>query len=413
MAASRGVAVAATSPGKAKRIALLAAGIGAVGATAARSETTLDLKVLGYQENDGRTRVIDPVLYYDQDFGEKGRLGILAAFDSISGASPTGQAPALNTTTSASGGTVTSGEFPKASYRDTRTALALSYGRRSGSHVPTVSLSYSKEADYLSQGVSLVDAWDFAGGRSTLHFGGGVNWDRIEPTINNAVLDKRGVSLSLGLTRVLGVRDLLDLSLGREILKGYLTDPYKVVSVGTSVLNEVRPSDRARWSLVARHGHYFSWRGALKTSYRYYWDDWRIRAHTLELTYDQRIGQRWILTPRLRYYTQGAASFFAYDFPSARPAMSADYRLSSFWSWLGGVGVSCELNRGFGLNLALAYERQTGLDRLHPPPVVRPPIAGRRALTEEAGEDGSGGSGGLSAADMKVFTATAGFTLKF
>src|SRR5207249_865046 len=117
---------------------------------------------------------------------------------------------------------------------------------------------------------------------------------------------KRGVSLSLGLTRVLGARDLLDVSLGLERLTGFLTEPYKVVSVGTGVRPEARPSDRARWSVLTRYGHYYPWRGALKTSYRYYWDDWQIHAHTLELIYDQRIGARWILTPRLRYYTQRA-----------------------------------------------------------------------------------------------------------
>jgi hypothetical protein len=266
--------------------------------------------------------------------------------------------------------------------------------------------------------VSLVDAWDFAGGRTTFRFGAGMNWDKIEPTNSAASYDKRGLSATLGVTRVLGARNLVDLSLGLERLTGFLTEPYKVVTVGTttlgtSVLPEARPSDRARWSAMTKYGHYFHWRGALKTSYRYYWDDWKIRAHTLEMTYDQRFGRRWIVTPRLRYYTQTAASFFAFDFPSPRPAMSADYRLSSFWSWLGGLGVTWEASRGVGFNLAFTYQDQTGIDRAQPPRATVLPPAGRRVTAEEEGEIESEGSNGVSAADMQVLTATVGLTIRF
>jgi len=45
-----------------------------------------------------------------------------------------------------------------------------------------------------------------------------MNWDKVEPVTTTAIYDKRGLSLSLRLTRVLGARDLLDVSLGLERL---------------------------------------------------------------------------------------------------------------------------------------------------------------------------------------------------
>ena len=249
--------MAATKGGPTRRIALLAAGIGAFAGTAARGESSLDAKLLAYKESDGRTQVVNPGLYWEQDFGEKGYLGILAAYDTISGASPTGEAPTLDATTSASPST---GSIPKASYRDTRQAAAVSYGRRLGVHLPSVTLSYSHESDYLSRGVSLVDAWDLRGGASTLHLGVGTTRDRIDPVNMNASFRKQSLSVSAGWTQVMGPRDLLDVSLGHESISGYLTDPYKVLSVvqgpegdlpgdPLTYLYERRPDTRVKQSL--------------------------------------------------------------------------------------------------------------------------------------------------------------------
>ena len=81
--------------------------------------------------------------------------------------------------------------------------------------------------------------------------------------------------------------------------------------------------------MFAKYGHYYPWDGALKVSYRYYWDDWSIRAHTLEVTYDQKIGDDWIVSPTVRLYTQSAASFWGNTFPAPQTYMSADYRLAA------------------------------------------------------------------------------------
>ena len=52
---------------------------------------------------------------------------------------------------------------------------------------------------------------------------------------------------------------------------------------------------------------YIDANGALKGTFSYYWDDWSIRAYTLDLVYDQHVGSNWIVTPELRFYSQGAA----------------------------------------------------------------------------------------------------------
>ncbi|HEU5181386.1 MAG TPA: DUF3570 domain-containing protein [Candidatus Polarisedimenticolia bacterium] len=389
----------------------LLAGVSVLAGTIARADSSIDFKCLYYGESNDRTQVIDPGLYYKHSWDKAGSLGLLLAYDSISGASPTGEIPTLDATASAS----SAGTIPKAEYTDTRKALGASYDWRWGSHLPSVSLSYSKESDYLSRGISLVDSWELFNKRSTLHFGWGRTWDDIDPVNMNESFKKDSDSWSLGWTQVLGSRDLLDLSFSLTRLSGYLTDPYKLVTVGTTSLPEVRPDTRDRKAAILKLGHYFESRGALRMTYRYYWDDWKIDAHTLGLEFDQRIGKKLILSPQLRLYRQGAASFFAYEFAAPQPAMSSDYRLSSFWSWLVGLGFSTDIGRGASFNLGFTYQEQLGLDRVEPRPAAVVPLTARSAalLFEEGDGEGEGSPGSVSPADLKVVTATLGFSFKF
>ena len=416
----------------------LAAGIGTLAGTAARAgDSTIDFKYLFYGESDGRTQVSNPELYFQHQFGEKGQLSFLFSYDAISGASPTGAGPTLDATTSASG-TSAIGEIPMASYQDTRKAISASYMRRLGSHLPSLTLSYSRESDYLSRGASLVDSWELFGGRSTLHYGVGGTSDEVEPVNTDEQLPKSSLAFSAGWTQILGPRDLLDVSIGIDNLSGYLTDPYKVVSIGTETVPEVRPDSRSRNTVVFKYGHYFLSRGALKTAYRYYWDDWGVKAQTLDLIYDQRIGRRMILTPQLRYYRQGSAEFFAYQYQSPQLYMTSDYRLSAFWSWLAGIGLTVELSDSVSLNVVANYMNQTGIDRIEPSAVTPAAVSGgisgqavrarrgalllggrrTRVLGEDGGGDDGGGEGGsspqsISPADMRVLTVTAGFSVRF
>ena len=393
----------------------MAAGIGALAASSvqAQAQTEVDIRFLHYREQEGRTSVNNPEIYFKHDFGEKGQVGLLLSYDSITGASPTGETPTLDATTSALSGSST---IPMADYTDTRRATSLSYSRRFGSHLPSVALSYSKESDYLARGFSLVDSWELFGGRATLHAGVGTSRDRIDPVNMNDSFTKESLSFSAGWTQVLGPRDLFDFSVGLDRLSGYLNAPYKLVTTGGVAAPESRPDTRSRKSAVLKYGHYFLSRGAIKMSYRYYWDDWAVDAHTVELTYDQRMGRRFILTPRLRYYRQGAAEFFGYEFTTAEPFMTSDYRLSSFWSWLAGIGMTVEFNDHLSFNLAAAYQDQTGLDRVTPKSTVIPTFLrapGGLLLEDDEDEGGEGGAGSISPADLTTLTGTIGFTIKF
>ena len=418
MAARRVVVVAVTKRRRKKlrKLPWLAAGVGAFAAGDLRAQSNLEFRYLFYQESGGRTAVSNPWLYLNQDFGLKGgQLSLILGYDSISGASPTGGYPTADATTSASGTTSSNTNFPMAAYNDTRKSGAASYARKFGAHLPSVDISYSVENDYLARGAGLTDAWTMADGRGTLHFGAAISRDVVSPVNTDENLPKSSNAAALGFSWIIGERDLLDVSASFTKLSGYLTDPYKVVPVGTPAVNvtspEIRPDARSRYAVVFKYGHHFNdTDGALKVAYRYYWDDWSIGANTVDLLYDQRVGTDWIVSPLLRVYTQSNASFFSYLFAAPQAYMSSDYRLSAFYSILGGLTVSYNIRRDLVLSVGATYQSQQGQDRVLP--ATAPPPA-RSPLDEGEGEGNGGSPTTVSSADMTVVTATVGLSWRY
>jgi hypothetical protein len=123
-----------------------------------------------------------------------------------------------------------------------------------------------------------------------------------------------------------------------------------------------------------------------------------VKAHTLDVSYDQKLGENldWIWTPSVRLYTQSAASFYGQVFSTPQAYMSADYRLASMYSILGGLGVSKKVSDKTTVSLAATGQSQVG----------RNPVVPYSSSGKPSGK-------AVSAADMTVFTLTAGFTFGY
>ena len=114
---------------------------------------------------------------------------------------------------------------------------------------------------------------------------------------------------------------------------------------------------------------------ALHFDYRFSADDWGIHAHTFEGDWVQPLGSGWTVTPRIRYYSQEAADFYApYPyFPTALQFClktvdtnklpthySSDQRLSGFGALSGGVTVTKQFAKGLTLETGFEYYTHQG-----------------------------------------------------
>lgn len=212
------------------------------------------------------------------------------------------------------------------------------------------------------------------------------------------------VTLEAGLRQILTPTTRLSTSLRYERSDGYLAVPYKVVEVAfidpeqqflappggfygdVHALLERRPDARNRLVFSTQLLQDVpAMDAALSLRYSLAHDDWGIDSHALEAQWRQQLFETWLLTPRLRYTSQGAAEFYqpllvsqqAYSTIVADPDgnlisitpfdprllpddYSGDHRLSAFGVLTGGFAVQKRLFRGFLLDVGFEYSRYAG-----------------------------------------------------
>ncbi|MCW8988886.1 MAG: DUF3570 domain-containing protein [Gammaproteobacteria bacterium] len=319
----------------------------------------MDSAVLFYSEAD-RVSVIEPVVSLRKDMGDEHFLNLRFVFDSLTGSSPNGaiKTSSAQTFTTPSGNSTyitAANETPlDSTFHDTRVAVNAEWEKPLNKTTKvTYGANISKEFDYQSLGVSANFSWDFNNRNTTLTAGAAINADTINPVggvptgltamsaskLTTGSDDTKTVTdLILGVTQVINRTTLMQLNLNIGSDSGYMTDPYKILSVldGSGNLRatdpylyEKRPDSRSRQALYWKTVMGFS-DDVLNLSYRYYWDDWDVSSHTIEAKYRFSLGDKQYIQPEVRYYLQDKANFYYYNLvDGAIPTYaSADYRLA-------------------------------------------------------------------------------------
>ena len=199
--------------------------------------------------------------------------------------------------------------------------------------------------------------------------------------------DRNDVSLTGGVTQVVNKNDILSSGFGYTHTTGFLSNPWKgalvffpgapdpsVLATYPSISNwtgqlelEHRPSLRNQFTWDTSYLHYFDHKNAAgQLHYSLFVDSWGIIAHTVDGEWRQSLGNNWIVTPRLRYYTQSAANFYApYFFALSATDLpnhyfSSDERLSGFGTITPGITITKKLTRGLKLETGVEYSARSG-----------------------------------------------------
>lgn len=223
----------------------------------------------------------------------------------------------------------------------------------------------SKEYDYLS--FNLVASWarTSADGNRQLSASGQVFLDQIK-LITPAELrvggtqnrkygadNRQSFTLSLVYAQVLGKRLQASLSAEPVVQRGLLSTPFQRVyfrdrpdaagQLGTlgTALAEVLPRLRYKYPASLRLTYYATDLVQLRGFYRFYADNFGIRASTFELEAPLKVTAFFTLYPFYRYHTQTAADYFApYLAHSVADAYyTSDYDLSAFSATKVGLGL--------------------------------------------------------------------------
>jgi hypothetical protein len=98
-------------------------------------------------------------------------------------------------------------------------------------------------------------------------------------------------------------------------------------------------------------------------AYRFYWDDWGIESHSVEISWQLDLIQGGSLQPRIRWYYQTKADFYAPFLIQGEPIpphASADSRLAEFNAYTVGLGYSIPVKPNTRLKFAFEYYLQRG-----------------------------------------------------
>ena len=263
----------------------------------------------------------------------------------------------------------------QATIEDSRTDALLTGKYYFDDATASLSTGVSVENDYRSFNLGLSGEKESTDKNRTTSAGAGVSFDTIEPTdadlsvggsevfpLRPTKEDKTVFNAFVGMSQILTRSSVVQSSINFQHANGYLSDPYKEVSIGGGqVAADNRPSVRNQMAWLTRYRHRFDRvGGTLHADYRFYVDDWGITAHTFDLAWYQTFFERFRLTQSVRYYSQGQADFYA-PFFNGLPLngfATSDYRMAAFGALAFRVKAEVLLDAfGFDWRAALSWER--------------------------------------------------------
>jgi len=376
---------------------------GAVAQTKDADEWQFDTAYLLYSEVD-RVTAGEAIIAGTKTFANDEILNLKLTIDALTGSSANGAIaqPKAQTFTRPSGNgqyVTPAGETPlDDTFQDTRVQLNGQWTQPLADNITgSVGGHFSKEYDYLSLGVNGNLAYDFNRKNSTISMGlsyfqdtftpeGGIpkplssmlvgdssspEWDsEFAKTRIGDSEDKSTADILIGFTQVINRRMITAFNYSYSMVDGYLTDPFKVVSVlngeglAQDYIYENRPDSRVKQSAFMQAKYHFD--GNLlnmvaDVSYRYMWDDWGINSHTIDTRFTIPVGRASYIEPHIRFYQQSAADFyqpFVMEDQSPVGFVSADYRIGEMTAVTVGAKYGVVLNGGNELSFRIEYYHQ-------------------------------------------------------
>jgi hypothetical protein len=398
-------------------LALAAASCGLLNTTSTHASLDVDKQndiagwdistaVLFYSEVD-RVSAIEAALQGKKALDTDEYLTLKITLDSLTGASASGAVPAEQpqTFTRPSGKGSYQSTANKTvlddSFRDTRLAINTQWEKPLSRTVKMIlGSNISKEYDYLSLSGNGLFAFDFNQRNTTFSAGVSLASDRIDPEGHiptafgimrpqgeeqpregGSSESKTTVDLLLGVTQVMDRNSLVQLNYSFSQTHGYLTDPFKVLSViddtGRPVIEDTasnlsqvvfehRPNSRNKHSLYSKYKRYLNG-DVIDVSYRYLFDNWDLSSHTMDLHYRYKLSSTRYIQPYLRYYKQSGVNFYkpfllSNEVPSAGSLdkfATADYRLGDLNAYTIGLEYGHTHSRPWSIGIDYYIQNST------------------------------------------------------
>lgn len=144
-------------------------------------------------------------------------------------------------------------------------------------------------------------------------------------------LSRKILATSLTASQILTRRDIAQIGLTYVHADGYLESTASSVVVGGVRQVEVLPDVRDRYAISTRWVHGFNEEMAMNFSYRYYFDQWDLDAHTIRLAFLKEINDdEDFFEVAFRYHSQSSVEYYKDMFATSEDFMTSDSDLEDF-----------------------------------------------------------------------------------
>ncbi len=385
--------------------ALTAALIGS-SAVHAADQDQVESSLLIYSEKD-RVSAAEGIVGISKHLRGEFLLGLRLTYDGLTGPSPNGATPSskIQTFTRPSG----SGSYDTQpgrtplddTFKDTRFAVDATLGRPVGRMTQvSTGFHFSTEHDYSSFGFNAGLTHDLFQRNTTIGLSGAYSRDSVKPEGGVPVSlstmlppsgggeehegddddgeggesrNKDVIDAVVSVNQVIDRSTIVRLNYSYSHSSGYLTDPYKILSVvqdansltpgaPDSYIFEKRPTSRNKQAVYGEVRRYLGGH-TIDLAYRYFWDDWGVRSHTADVFFAWQFKNGHAIQPHIRWYSQSAADFHRFFLVKGEPLpenASADSRLAKFDALTLGMEYSLPFNSVSRLRLTGEYYTQMG-----------------------------------------------------
>ncbi len=366
-------------------------------------EWNFSASTLLYSEPD-RVSAAEFIVNANKEYGDSSIFNFKLVVDSLTGASANGaieqSTPQTFTRPSGNGQFVIDANNTPLddTFRDSRIQINASWSDQFTEESRyTIASNISKEYDFSSFSVNGEIAKDFNQKNSTLSVGLSFGQDEYSPegdlpiAFSSMVIDQgqystrddfwtayhatRGdasdsISTSeilLGFTQVINRQALMQFNYSYSNAEGYLTDPFKILSVVDTTGNtqnlvyEKRPDSKKQQSIFGLLKYHLD-QSIFDISYRYLTNDWEIKSSTLDMHWHFFSDDNSFWEPHVRLYQQDAADFYTpyLTNTTALPEFaSADYRIGKMSAYTVGLKYGFQLSNEDKVEIRFEYYKQT------------------------------------------------------
>ena len=289
--------------------------------------------------------------------------------------------------TSASSDNVDPRNISSASHADTRLYPSVNWSMENQRKGTTIGagLSLSNEFDYLSYGANILFAQKTKNRNGEFTAKAQVYLDKVSlilpielrpgyPNIGGgddensrsdyASTSRNSYSGTLSYSQIVNQRLQLEFLMDMIYQTGYLGLPFhRVYFADNSMHQENLPDSRMKIPLGVRANYFLGDKIIIRSSYRYYHDDWGLNAHTFNIETPYKITPFFSISPFFRYSNQSAIDYFApYKAHTASDQYyTSNYDLSKFSSNFYGAGFRIAPPKGvFGIQRLNMLELRYG-----------------------------------------------------